>query len=58
MVILGIALMVVTYMFASAWYNNLILRVEQDGLKRELEALKNRNKSLERQIEKLKEKNE
>lgn len=55
MVILGIALMVVTYMFASAWYNNLILRVEQDGLKRELEALKNRNKSLERQIEKLKE---
>lgn len=55
MVILGISLMVVTYMFASAWYNNLMLRIENENLSREIEALKNRNKFLEKQIEELKE---
>lgn len=55
MIIPGIALMVVTYMFASAWYNNLMIRIENENLSREIEVLKNRNKSLEKQIEELKE---
>lgn len=41
---------IISFLLAKFLYDNLMLRIEKDGLKRDIEALKNRIKTLEKEL--------
>lgn len=49
MTFLGIVLIILSFLVAKFLYDNLMLRIENDGLKRDVEALKNRIETLEKE---------
>lgn len=48
MTFLGIILIILSFLVAKFLYDNLMLKIENNGLKRDIEALKNRIKTLEK----------